>query len=287
MRNVTLQPEYRPHTEKARGLLRMAAAGLRIPSTIISSATDSHHVIELFATWRRPLTFARICYSDTEYPHSVTRLLPRNDPTGLVTMQAELRAAVLRKADFVLQPLLTYRAAGAVLHRDDVTLIEAVDGAPNTLLRDGYLGRRTVVTHGRIATRTFVQPFAWYWQEGEWRQRAPATVARLPIARLVRAARALHGAVLEWGLTDRGLIFLEHKILPRHAYPQLASGQEAPLATTPTSIQRDARTVVRPALRHLPILRSEGALRVRTGAYLSHLATYAARENLAVLFVRQ
>ena len=125
------------HTNKAKCLYKMNSEELNTPYTVI--ITDIRRIGEVKKYFEFTSSiFCRVNFSDTAYPHYESKICLIDDiESEIEIMINKLSTRNVDRYDIIIQEMLNLSWSGAILSKNEISLVELVYGNTAHLLREG------------------------------------------------------------------------------------------------------------------------------------------------------
>ena len=289
---------------KTQAIEKLRSLGLTVPRQIVVREVDVPVACqELENSAGSDFWYLR---STREHEGALRR---RVVPSNLLC--STLSAAFARNPDLeiLVQERIDVVLSGALATVPGLSLIEYVRGALQSLLRDGATPARVAVdARGHVVATQLNPSDFWYrWKDDELVHEGPTEANPLPretVDSLLEASSLVErSSVVEWVQGQHGaVVFLDIKRLPQKflSGPQFvrscfAGGGfatfDAPISgTLVNGVDSPMSGVIlleKPLWRLIePVLQRASAVILREGAVLSHMAVYAAMEQIPCIISR-
>ncbi|MDU1892357.1 MAG: hypothetical protein E6767_16855 [Dysgonomonas sp.] len=279
------------NTQKAKSLFELSKQKLNIPLTVM--LTDIGRINEVKSYFQPSASvFCRINYSDTAYPHYESKICLVNDiERQIKIMLNKLNDYKIDYYDIIVQEMLNLSWSGAVLSKNEISLVEFVYGNTAHLLRDGIFYKRFFIDR-KLNILKQEKGMQSQFKDLVDNQLILKDIPNLSfnIGLLLENISHLtaENTLYEFGLNDNQFFFLESKKIQKKAYPRLCLLEYDKI---PFIIWKDDRfslnkmeVVQLPIFDNIACVDINKTYKISNGTYLSHFAIYLANNSINSYF---
>lgn len=274
------------HTNKAKCLYKMNSGGLNIPYTVI--VTDIERIGEMKKHFEfASSVFCRINFSDTTYPHYESKICLVEDIENEISIIInKLSVHNVNCYDIIIQEMLNLSWSGAILYKNEISLIELVYGNTTHLLRDGIFYERFFIDKKRVILKQ---------EKGEQTQFRELADNQLILKEMPSLSFNIElllenisylsedNTLYEFGLNYNQFFFLESKEVYKESYPSLSLQK---IDKIPFIIWQDdkfytnrSETIELPIFDNIACIDTGKTYKISKGAYLSHFSIFLANNK--------
>lgn len=280
------------NTQKAKSLFELSKQKLNIPLTVM--LTDIGRINEVKSYFQPSASvFCRINYSDTAYPHYESKICLVNDIERQINiMLNKLNDYKIDYYDIIVQEMLNLSWSGAVLSKNEISLVEFVYGNTAHLLRDGIFYKRFFIDR-KLNILKQEKGMQSQFKDLVDNQLILKDIPNLSfnIEFLLENISYLstENILYEFGLNDNQFFFLESKQIHNKSYPSLSLDNFNKL---PFVIWQDdnffsnrIETIESPTFENIAYVNTNKTYKIAQGSYLSHLTTYLANNCINTFYI--
>ena len=283
------------HTQKAISLVSLFKMGVIAPSTIIlQDDSEVKKANEIAQGIKSEYFYVRVNFPDNSYPHHLSAFsLKQNlsiDLKSLLFKAKELNKPIY---DIIIQPLINFQWSGVALIKSDFILIEIVFGHPNSLLRLGeYKFRFLFDKHNNLLDiNEGPQDTYMEWEKNEL-TRSSKVIRNDSIDEILvhlKQIRKDECLLYEIGFSKPYLYYLEFKQTNPLSFNDVKNNviqKPFRIFSGVDSGNRNKKlSLKKPSLDNIESISIGVDITIETGAFLSHLSTYSAYNNINCTFL--
>jgi len=283
------------HTLKANSLIEMYNDKLpSIQTVILNGLSDAirTETKSIIAAWKTQRLYVRICVSDNEYPHAYAQIcLSSVWESAIGTLLEKAKAdRGFKHYDVTIQPFLCESSSGAILCKNNMTILEAVDGNGFTLHRLGQYAIRIIEDESNISIERASQKESHRWSidlHGKggytFTEKSELNINEMKI---LLDYRLSNNSMYEFCIYEGNVLFLEKKAISENTFFfNLTPNKREFIVYQGDESDIDRQYFEYPKLSHIPLLNKKSDTVLVNGAYLSHLSYYAYANQYSCRFI--